>query len=159
MRAVVQRVSAAQVTVAGQTVGEVQRGLLVLLGVANGDCERDAQYIADKVSGLRIFADDSGKMTLDVRQIAGGILVVSQFTLLGDCRRGRRPDFTAAAPPTEAQLLYTSVVDRLRALGQTVATGIFAADMQVQLTNDGPVTIWLDSRPTSEPPYSAEHRP
>jgi len=146
MRAVDQRVSQASVVVDGQTVGAIDQGLMVLLGVAQGDTAKDAAYLAEKTAGLRIFADDAGKMNRSVEEIAGGILVVSQFTLLGDCRNGRRPGFTDAAPPELADALYGAYVETLRKRGLTVSTGVFRADMQVSLVNDGPVTMLLDSR-------------
>lgn len=146
MRAVIQRVSRASVTVGGQTVGTIARGLMVLLGVARGDTAVDAAYLADKTAGLRIFEDDAGKMNLSVEEVGGGILVVSQFTLFGDCRKGRRPGFTEAAAPQLADALYEAYVDVLRNRGLTVATGVFQAEMQVALINDGPVTLLLDSR-------------
>jgi len=146
MRAVIQRVSQASVTVAQEAVGAIDQGLMVLLGVAQGDTAKDAVYLAEKTAGLRIFEDDDGKMNRSVEDIDGGILVVSQFTLLGDCRKGRRPGFTAAAPPELADTLYKEYVDILRNQGITVATGVFRANMQVALINDGPVTIMLDSR-------------
>ncbi len=146
MRAVIQRVSQASVVVAGQAVGAIERGLLVLLGVAQGDTAQDAAYLADKSAGLRIFEDNDGKMNRSIEDIGGGILVVSQFTLLGDCRNGRRPGFTAAAPPEVADSLYLAFVEALRKRGITVATGIFRANMQVTMVNDGPVTMLLDSR-------------
>jgi D-tyrosyl-tRNA(Tyr) deacylase len=146
MRAVVQRVRQASVVVVDQTVGAIGQGLMVLPGVAQGDTAKDAAYLADKTAGLRIFADDAGKMNRSVADIAGGILVVSQFTLLGDCRNGRRPGFTEAAPPELADELYGTYVDALRQRGLVVATGVFRADMQVSLVNDGPVTMLLDSR-------------
>lgn len=146
MRAVLQRVSAARVRVAGQVVGEIARGLVVLLGVGREDDERDTTYLVDKVAGLRIFEDDAGKMNRSVGEIAGGVLVISQFTLYGDCRKGRRPGFSSAAPPELANRLYLGFVARLRAHNIPVATGIFQADMQVELTNDGPVTLLVDSR-------------
>ena len=146
MRAVIQRVSEASVVVDHQSVGTIRQGLLVLLGVAQGDTSLDVDYLADKTTGLRIFEDDAGKMNLSVAEIGGSILVVSQFTLLGDCRKGRRPGFTAAAPPELADTLYEEYVTSLRNRGTTVATGVFRADMQVALVNDGPVTIMLDSR-------------
>lgn len=146
MRAVVQRVSRASVTVEGETVGAIERGLVVLLGVTRGDTSRDVIYLADKTAGLRIFADDAGKMNLSVTEIGGGLLVVSQFTLLGDCRKGRRPGFSDAAPPELADLLYREYVAALKNLGLTVATGIFQAEMLVELANDGPVTLLLDSQ-------------
>lgn len=146
MRAVVQRVREATVSVVEQTVGAVGQGLMVLLGVARGDTSEDALYLAEKTAGLRIFEDDQGKMNRSVEEVGGGILVVSQFTLLGDCRKGRRPGFTDAAPPELADRLYEDYVTTLRAHGITVATGVFRADMQVHLVNDGPVTMLLDSR-------------
>lgn len=146
MRAVIQRVSQASVVVAGETVGAIDQGLMVLLGVAQGDTLKDVTYLADKTAGLRIFEDENGKMNRSVEDIDGSLLVVSQFTLLGDCRNGRRPGFTDAAPPELADALYKEYVDALRSRGITVATGVFRADMQVALVNDGPVTIMLDSR-------------
>lgn len=146
MRAVLQRVSEARVRVAGAVVGEIARGLMILLGVGREDTERDVGYLAEKVAGLRIFEDGEGKLNRSVADIAGGVLVVSQFTLLGDCRKGRRPGFSAAAPPELANQLYQDFAARLRAKGLPVATGIFQADMQVELINDGPVTMLLDSR-------------
>jgi D-aminoacyl-tRNA deacylase len=146
VRAVVQRVSRASVRVDGEIVGEVGRGLLVLLGVAKGDGEDDARLLADKVTALRIFEDEGGKMNLAVGDVSGGLLVVSQFTLLGDARRGRRPSYIEAAPPEEADRLYQYFVSRLRPSGLDVATGVFRAMMDVALVNQGPVTILLDSR-------------
>lgn len=146
MRAVIQRVSQASVVVAAQTVGAIGQGLMVLLGVAQKDTSKDAVYLAEKTASLRIFEDDNGKMNRSIEDINGSILVVSQFTLLGDCRKGRRPGFTDAAPPELADALYQDYVDALRSKGITVATGVFRADMQVALINDGPVTIMLDSR-------------
>lgn len=146
MRAVLQRVSEARVRVAGAVVGEIARGLMILLGVGREDTERDVGYLAEKVAGLRIFEDGEGKLNRSVGDIAGGVLVVSQFTLYGDCRKGRRPGFSAAAPPELANQLYLDFAARLRAKGLTVATGTFQADMQVELINDGPVTMLLDSR-------------
>jgi D-tyrosyl-tRNA(Tyr) deacylase len=149
MRAVVQRVSRAQVAVDGEIVGEIDRGLLVLLGVAHADTEADADYLADKIVGLRIFEDENGKMNLDTAATGGGILVVSQFTLYGDVRRGKRPSFDAAASPERARQLYEYFVDRIRAAGFPCQTGRFQEMMQVELVNDGPVTILLDSTKTS----------
>lgn len=146
MRAVLQRVSRASVCVAGHTAGAIGPGLLVLLGVARDDAAGDAALLAEKTAGLRIFEDDVGKMNRSVEEIGGAILVVSQFTLLGDCRKGRRPGFTEAAPPLLAEQLYQRYVATLRKRGLTVATGVFQADMQVSLVNDGPVTLMLDSR-------------
>ncbi|MDH3997721.1 MAG: D-aminoacyl-tRNA deacylase [Desulfuromonadales bacterium] len=146
MRAVIQRVSRASVTVAEQTVGAIDQGLMVLLGVARGDDAADVKYLVDKTAGLRIFEDDNGKMNRSVVDISGGILVVSQFTLLGDCRKGRRPGFTDAAPPELADELYQNYVEMLRERGIRIATGVFRAEMQVALVNDGPVTLMLDSK-------------
>ena len=155
MRAVVQRVAGASVTVAGETVGAVGPGLLVLLGVEEGDSEADGEWLAAKVAGLRVFNDAADKMNRSVADVAAdhvgadppaGALVVSQFTLLGDCRTGRRPSFAAAAEPGEADRLYGDFCGRLRDAGLFVATGVFGASMAVSLTNDGPVTLLLDSR-------------
>jgi D-aminoacyl-tRNA deacylase len=145
MRAVIQRVSRARVTVGGETTGEVGRGLLVLLGVAGADTPAAAEYLAAKTAGLRIFEDAEGKMNLDVLQAGGAALVVSQFTLYGDARRGKRPSFDDAGRPEDALLLYEHYVARLRALGLRVETGRFQQTMEVELVNDGPVTILLDS--------------
>jgi D-tyrosyl-tRNA(Tyr) deacylase len=145
MRAVIQRVSRASVTVEGQVKGAIERGLVVLLGVAAADTAADLEWLAQKTLGLRIFEDEAGKMNLDVTQVGGSLLVVSQFTLLGDARSGKRPAFTGAMAPDEANLLYVGFVARLRALGATVATGQFRAHMEVSLVNDGPVTLLLDS--------------
>ena len=148
MRAVVQRVSSAKVTVGERVTGEIGRGLLVLLGVEQNDGPADVQYISSKIRDLRIFADDNEKMNLSVLDTKGGVLVVSQFTLSGDARNGRRPSFASAAPPQIARDLYEEVVRELNASGLLVATGEFQAMMQVVLVNDGPVTILLDSRKT-----------
>lgn len=145
MRAVVQRVSRAQVTVNAEVLGKIGRGLLVLLGVSREDKEKDADYLADKIAGLRIFEDENGKMNLDVAAIAGAVLVVSQFTLYGDVRRGKRPSFDAAADPQRARQLYEYFVERIGASGLPCQTGRFQEMMQVELVNDGPVTILLDS--------------
>jgi D-aminoacyl-tRNA deacylase len=146
MRAVVQRVSGASVAVDGNIVGKIDQGLLVLLGAGAGDTDNDLQYIVDKLVNLRIFADLEGKMNLSVLDVAGGVLVVSQFTLFGDARKGRRPAFTSALEPVEAKRLYERSLALIRAAGVTcVAAGIFAADMKVSLVNDGPITILLDS--------------
>jgi D-tyrosyl-tRNA(Tyr) deacylase len=145
MRAVVQRVTRAQVTVDEKVVGSIGRGLLVLLAVAQADSEADADYLADKIAGLRIFEDEAGKMNLDTASVGGKILAVSQFTLYGDVRRGKRPSFDAAAPPKRARQLYEYFVERIRAAGFTCETGRFQETMQVELVNDGPVTILLDS--------------
>lgn len=146
MRAVLQRVSEARVRVNGEIVGEIGRGLLVLLGVGQGDGEADVRFLAEKTAGLRIFEDAQGKMNLSVEEVAGAVLVVSQFTLYGDCRQGRRPGFSAAAPPDLANALYERFVRLLRERGLPMATGIFQAEMAVELVNDGPVTLLLDSR-------------
>jgi D-tyrosyl-tRNA(Tyr) deacylase len=145
MRAVVQRVASARVRVDGAIVGEIARGLLVLLGVGQDDTADDVSYVAGKIHDVRIFPDEEGKMNRSVVESGGAVLVVSQFTLYGDVRRGRRPSFIAAAPPDVANRLYESVVETLRTRGLTVATGVFQADMQVELVNDGPVTLILDS--------------
>ena len=146
MRAVVQRVSRARVTVDGEIAGAIGLGLLVLLGVGRDDAAQDADYLADKVTGLRVFGDDEGKMNRNVLQAGGELLVISQFTLYGDCRRGRRPSFDDAAPPDQANLLYEYFVQAARQRGVRAATGVFQAHMSVELVNDGPVTILLDSR-------------
>ncbi len=145
MRACIQRVSQAEVEVEGRTVGRIGPGLLVLLGVAQTDTEQDAAYLAEKIATLRVFEDEAGKMNLSVEQVGGAVLVVSQFTLLGDCRRGRRPSFTEAAGAEKAQQLYARVIQLLQARGLKVAQGRFQAHMHVHLTNDGPVTLLLDS--------------
>jgi D-aminoacyl-tRNA deacylase len=145
MRAVVQRVSRAAVVIDGETVGAIERGLLVLLGVAPADTPAEAQWLADKIAGLRVFNDEAGKMNLSVADVGGAVLVVSQFTLYGDCRKGRRPSFIGAAGPEVAVPLYEAFVDALRSLGLPTATGRFGAMMQVELTNDGPVTLILDT--------------
>jgi D-tyrosyl-tRNA(Tyr) deacylase len=146
MRAVLQRVTRASVEVEGQVVGRIELGWLVLLGVAKGDLDEDADRLAEKVAGLRAFEDDAGKMNLAVGDVGGSVLVVSQFTLLGDCRAGRRPSFIEAAEPIEAERLYLRFADRIRGLGLAVETGTFRAEMKVELVNDGPVTLLLDSR-------------
>ena len=145
MRALVQRVSRARVSVNGEITGEIGRGLLVLLGVGVGDTRADADYLAEKTIGLRIFEDANGKMNLSVAEVAGALLVVSQFTLYGDARRGKRPSFDAAAPPDEARELYEYFVEKIRAAGLRSETGRFQETMQVELVNEGPVTILLDS--------------
>lgn len=145
MRAVVQRVARARVDVDGATVGAIERGLLVLLGVQAADTERDADYLAAKVVTLRIFNDAQGKMNRDVQAIQGGILVVSQFTLYGDARKGRRPSFVQAAPPEQAEHLYEYFLEATARLGVPVAHGVFGVHMHVHLVNDGPVTLLLDS--------------
>ena len=148
MRAVLQRVSRGSVEVDGECAGRIGKGWLVLLGVERGDSEADAAWIADKVMNLRAFEDDQGKMNRSVADVGGGVLVVSQFTLLGDCRGGRRPSFTAAAEPAEAERLYRLCADQIARSGLEVATGVFRAMMKVELVNDGPVTLLLDSRKT-----------
>jgi len=148
MRAVVQRVSRARVTVDGIVVGEIGLGLLVLLGVGRNDINDDADYLADKIVGLRIFEDEAGKMNLAVGEVDGGVLVVSQFTLYGDVRRGKRPSFDDAAPPQQARELYEYFVDRIQKAGLLCATGRFQEMMDVELVNEGPVTILLDSKKT-----------
>lgn len=155
MRAVVQRVAGARVEVEGQIVGEIGRGLLVLLGIAKGDTEREAEWMAQKIAGLRLFEDADGKMNLGLEEAGGAVLMVSQFTLLGDCRKGRRPSFTEAAPPEEADRLYQLVVGKMRATGVRVETGVFQAHMQVHLTNDGPVTLLLDTSAGQGPASAA----
>ena len=142
----IQRVSSASVTVAGEVVGRIGPGLLVLIGVADGDGETDIAYTAGKVRDLRIFPDEYGRMNRSVVETGGGVLVVSQFTLLGDTAKGNRPSFTEAAPPEEAEPLYEAFCAELRALGVTVATGRFGARMSVELVNDGPVTLVLDGK-------------
>jgi D-tyrosyl-tRNA(Tyr) deacylase len=146
MRAVVQRVRRARVTVGNEVTGEIGRGLLVLIGVAADDTEADAGYLAEKVAGLRIFEDGQGKMNLACAEVGGAVLAVSQFTLLGDVRRGKRPSFAAAARPEQAVPLYQRFVERIRAAGLRCETGRFQEMMQVELVNDGPVTLLLDSR-------------
>lgn len=146
MRAVLQRVSRAEVRIEGRVVGKIARGFLVLLGVAAGDTESDASFLVDKIIGMRIFADEAGKMNLSIAQAEGAILVVSQFTLLADTNSGRRPSFTKAAPLDEARRLYQHFLSLTRTRGVKVETGEFAATMEVDLINDGPVTIILDTR-------------
>jgi D-aminoacyl-tRNA deacylase len=145
MRAVVQRVSRAKVTVNEWIAGEIGMGLLVLLGVGQADTEADVSYLAEKIAGLRIFEDDDGKMNRSVREVGGSVLAVSQFTLYGDVRRGKRPSFDDAAPPDHARRLYELFVERIRAAGLRCETGRFQEMMQVELVNEGPVTILLDS--------------
>ncbi len=145
MRAVVQRVKHASVTVENEVVGKISNGLLVFLGVAPEDCESDVKYIAEKIAYLRIFEDENEKMNLSVKDVDGGILVISQFTLFGDCRKGRRPDFTSSCEPVKAKKLYEQVINALQCHEIRTECGIFGADMQVELLNDGPVTILLDS--------------
>ena len=146
MRAVVQRVTRASVKVEEEIVGEIGNGLVVLLGIARDDAEKDASYLAEKIAALRIFEDEKGVMNVSLKDVKGGMLVVSQFTLYGDVRRGLRPSWIDAAPPEVAEPLYDFFVERVRAIVTNVATGSFRAMMQVELVNDGPVTILLDSR-------------
>ena len=146
MRAVVQRVREASVRVGGEVVGAIGAGLLVLVGAGAGDSEGDALYLAGKVAGLRIFEDDAGKMNLSVEQIGGAVLAISQFTLYGDCRKGRRPSFVGAMEPKGANVLYERFVTILRERGLPVETGVFRAMMDVGLVNDGPVTLLVDSQ-------------
>lgn len=152
MKAVIQRVTRASVEVQGQVVGRIDAGLLVLLGVAKGDGDRDLLYIVEKLQALRIFSDDQGKMNRTLVDVGGALLLVSQFTLLADTSKGRRPGFDLAAPPEEARALYEQAVKRLLADGLMVETGVFGAHMQVELCNDGPVTFLLDSRRGSSVP-------
>lgn len=151
MRAVLQRVSAASVQVAGQIVGQIGPGLLILLGVGHNDTVDDARLLADKTAGLRIFADGDGKFNRSLLDTGGAALVVSQFTLFADTRKGRRPSFTTAAPPVQAEQLVAAYCAALRTLGVSVETGVFGAMMQVALVNDGPVTIILDSETLRAP--------
>lgn len=145
MKVVIQRVSRASVTVEGMVTGAIGRGLLVLLGVGKSDTQQSADYLADKITGLRVFPDQNGKMNCSLLDTGGSLLVVSQFTLYGDCRKGRRPSFDAAAPPEHARALYEYFVSRLRAMSVPVETGVFQAHMDVELVNDGPVTLLLES--------------
>lgn len=146
MRAVVQRVASASVVVDGAIVGEIERGFLVLLGVGTDDADADAVALAEKIAGLRVFEDDAGKMNLALNDVDGEMLVVSQFTLFGDCRKGRRPSFVEAARPEKAEMLYETFVAEVRGQGIHVETGRFQTHMDVSLVNDGPVTLLLDSR-------------
>ena len=145
MRSVVQRVSQASVTVDGEVVGQIGAGLMVLLGVGHDDSEKQVQWMADKLIGLRIFDDADGKMNLSLSDVGGEMLVVSQFTLWGDCKRGKRPSFISAAPPEQAEALYEQFVAEVRGRGVTTATGRFRTHMDVALTNDGPVTLIVES--------------
>ena len=146
MKALLQRVTGASVSVAGEMVGRIGRGLVVLVGVAGGDTEKDAQYLAQKTVSLRIFPDEAGRFNLSALDVEGELLVVSQFTLLADTRKGRRPSFVEAAPPAQAEVLFERFVEESRASGLKVETGRFQQYMQVEIHNDGPVTILLDSR-------------
>ncbi|MDK8278732.1 D-aminoacyl-tRNA deacylase [Peptostreptococcus anaerobius] len=145
MRAVVQRVTSSSVTVEGETTGKIDKGLMVLLGVADGDTDKDVTYMVDKIVNLRIFEDENDKMNLSLQDIGASLLVVSQFTLLGDCRKGRRPSFIEAARPEIADNLYQKFVDKARSMGIRTETGRFKTHMMVELINDGPVTILVDS--------------
>jgi D-aminoacyl-tRNA deacylase len=145
MRVVIQRVKEAHVDVAGLTIGAIRTGLLVLVGVTSADSPKDAEYLADKITHLRIFPDDLKRMNRSISEARGGLLVISQFTLYGDCRKGRRPSFDQAAPPEQAKSLYDYFVERLRLSNTIVETGVFQAEMEVHLINDGPVTFVLDS--------------
>jgi D-aminoacyl-tRNA deacylase len=145
MRAVVQRVSQAEVTIGGEVAGRIGRGLVVLLAIAPQDTPKQADWLAEKIATLRIFADEAGKMNFGLAEIRGEVLVLSQFTLYGDCQKGRRPSFLAVAPPAVAEPLYRHFLDACRLLGIKTESGRFAADMQVSLTNDGPVTLILDA--------------
>lgn len=145
MRSVVQRVKRASVTVNGQTVGQINTGLLVLLAVGQGDSSNDLTWMVEKLVGLRIFEDEEGKMNRSILDMGGEFLVVSQFTLYGDCRKGKRPSFSSAAPPEQAKEMFEKSVEGIRSYGLKVETGIFQAEMDVELINDGPVTILLDS--------------
>ena len=145
MRAVVQRASRAKVTVDNRIVGCIGRGLVVLLGVTESDTAAEAEYLADKITELRVFSDDDGKMNLSLGDVGGAVLAISQFTLYGDCRRGRRPSYTEAARPEKAEQLYEHFVRRIIEKGIAAETGVFGAMMQVELVNDGPVTLMLDS--------------
>lgn len=146
MRACIQRVTEAKVTVDNETVGKISEGLLVLLGVSHDDGPKEARTLAEKIVGLRIFEDQAGQMNRSLREVSGAMLVVSQFTLMADCRRGRRPSFVDAASPELAEQLYELFVKEVKSLGTATETGRFRADMQVSLTNDGPVTINVDTR-------------
>jgi D-tyrosyl-tRNA(Tyr) deacylase len=145
MRAVVQRVSRAEVSVKCRKVGEIGTGMLVLVAAERDDGQEQVMWMAEKLAGLRIFSDDQGKMNLSLAQVGGAMLIVSQFTLYGDCRKGKRPSYAAAAPPEEAEALYRSFIEAVRTLGISVQEGVFGAMMEVELVNDGPVTLIVDS--------------
>ncbi|MGB9458606.1 MAG: D-aminoacyl-tRNA deacylase [Bryobacteraceae bacterium] len=145
MRALIQRVTEATVRIDDSTIGSIRKGLLAFVGISRTDTTRDADYVLDKVLGLRIFPDDDDKMNRNVQEAGGAVLIVSQFTLYGDCRKGRRPSFDNAAPPQQAVTLYNYLVESARRGPVPVETGVFQAHMQVHLVNDGPVTIWLES--------------
>ncbi len=151
MRAVVQRVLSARVEVGGEVVGAVGRGLLAYLGFGDGDTADDRAWVVSKIVGLRVFEDDAGKMSRSLADVGGALLLVSQFTLYGDVRRGRRPSFDDAMPPAEAEAAYAAAVEQARAMGVSVETGRFRADMKVHSVNDGPVTLWIDSAVRGEP--------
>lgn len=151
MRALIQRVTGASVTVAGETVGSIGKGYLILLGVTEHDGSAEVVQLVDKITKLRIFADADGKTNLSLRDVGGAMLVISQFTLCADCRRGTRPSFSHAAPPDTANALYEEFLAACSAEGFAVAHGIFGAEMQVQLTNDGPFTVWLDTDDLNRP--------
>ena len=146
MRSVIQRVNSASVTVDGEVIGKIGKGLLVLLGVCDADTEADMKWLCDKIAGLRIFTDENDKMNLSLEDVSGEILVVSQFTLYGDCKKGRRPNFTGAGKPDFAEKMYEEFVKYLKTKIEVVETGSFGADMQVLLENDGPVTLIIDSK-------------
>ena len=152
MRAILTRVSSASVTIDGEVVGKIGRGFLILLGVGPEDTREHCRYLAQKALGLRIFEDENGKMNLGLDQIGGEVLVVSQFTLYGNCRKGRRPSFTDAAPPQLGNELYEAFLEECEALGYPPQHGQFGADMQVESINDGPVTLWLDTQQLMEEP-------
>lgn len=147
MRALIQRVRSARVEVAGETVGDIGPGLLILLGIGHGDGEREADALAARIAKLRVFSDAAGKMNLSVKEAGNAALVVSQFTLYADASRGNRPSYTGAAPPERAEALVTYFIETLKGQGLFLASGIFGADMQVSLVNDGPVTLWLEQSP------------
>ncbi len=146
MRAVVQRVTGAKVSTEGEVIGKIQKGFMVLLGVGEDDNEDDIKYIADKIIGLRVFEDDNGKMNLSLQEVGGEVLLISQFTLYGDCRKGRRPSFDKAGKPEKARELYEKTIQYFRDKGVPIECGSFGADMQVELVNDGPVTLLLESK-------------
>jgi D-aminoacyl-tRNA deacylase len=154
MRIVLQRVKSARVDIAGETVGSIGVGLLILLGVTQTDAQQDAEYLAEKVIQLRIFPDEAGRMNRSLLEVRGVLLVVSQFTLYGDCRKGRRPSFDHAAPPEQARALYEHFIQRLKSSNIAVETGVFQAEMEIHLINDGPVTFILDTKRSF-----AEHSP
>jgi D-aminoacyl-tRNA deacylase len=145
MRVIIQRVTSARIEIDSTVTAAIGRGLVLLLGIAKTDSRRDADYLVEKVAGLRVFADEAGKMNLDVRQVGGSLLIVSNFTVYGDVRKGRRPGFDLAAPPAEARVIYDYFVDRARLTGIPVETGSFQAHMQVELVNDGPITLIAES--------------